>query len=107
MPNLSFRKPRIANLGQVFGIIYRANEEALQMHQDIGEDLAAFHAPSECGDIAYAGCDKVVQKAVAQAETLTGMAWPDIMDEVQARTGGRWFAWTMYQSLIPDPCLEG
>lgn len=107
MPNLSFRKPRIANLGQVFGIVYRANEKALQLHQDIGEDLAAFHAPSECGDIAYSGVDRIMDEAIAQVETLTGMAWPDIYGEVQARTGGRWMNWLVYNSMLPLPNREG
>jgi hypothetical protein len=107
MRNLSYRKPRIPDLGKVFGIIYRANERAIDLHNAVAEDLDAFHAPSECADIAYRGCDQIMLDAIKTAEAVTGMKWPAIMEEVQARTGGRWFAWTMYQSLIPDPCLEG
>lgn len=106
MPNLSYRKPRIANLGQVFGLVYRANEKAIALDNEITEDLRAYAAPSECADVAYNGCDRVIKTAIQAAQDITGMKWPDIMDEIQARTGGRWFAWTMYQSLIPDPCME-
>jgi hypothetical protein len=106
VPNLSYRKPRILDLGKMFGLIYRANEKANELYSAIGEDLEAFHAPSECADIAYRGCDRIVLDAIKTAEAEAGMKWSEILDEVQARTGGRWFAWTMYQSLIPDPYVE-
>jgi hypothetical protein len=101
MPNLSYRKPRIPDLGRVFGLVYRANEKANELYNAIGEDLRAFHAPSECSDIAYLGCDKIVQDAVDTAVAITGMTWREILDEIHARTGGRWLNWLMYQSLIP------
>lgn len=106
MPNLSYRKPRIPDLGKVFGIVYRANLKAVEMISEITEDLRAFHAPSECADIAYQGCDQIVLDAVESVEALTGMKWPKILDEVLARTGGRWMARTLRQSMIPDPCPE-
>jgi hypothetical protein len=107
MPNLSYRKPRMSDLGKVFGVVYRANEKALIMHAEISEELRAYAAPSECADVAYNCCDRLLRDAVGTAEAVTGMTWQEILNEVQARTGGRWFGWTLYNSLIPDPCAEG
>jgi hypothetical protein len=107
MSRLSYRKPRIPDLGKVFGLVYRANERAIDLHNAVAEDLRAFHAPSECADIAYAGCDRIVLDAIKTAEAVTGMKWKDIYDEVYQRTGGRWFNWLVYNSMIPLPGEEG
>jgi hypothetical protein len=101
MRNLSYRKPRIHDLGKVFSVVWQANEKAIQLSYDVTEDLRAFHAPSECAAIAYAGCDRVVLDAIKTAEAVTGMKWEAIVDEIKARTGGRWLGWTLYNSLIP------
>jgi hypothetical protein len=104
--NLYYRKPRISDLGKVFSIIYQANEQAVKLSSEIDEDLRMFHAPSECADIAYRGCDQIVLDAIKTAEAVTGMKWQDIYDEIYARTGGRWFSQFMYQSLVPQPGQE-
>jgi hypothetical protein len=101
MRNLSYRKPNMPDLGKVFGLVYRANEQALELHEAISADLDSFHAPSECAAIAYAGCDRIVLDAIKTAEAVTGWKWEYILDEIKARTGGRWLGWTLYNSLIP------
>lgn len=103
MPRHTTRQPRIRDLGRVFGIIYRANEKAIETASYIDEDLRAFHAPSECYGDAYRDVERVVEQAVAEAEALTGLTWRQIYDEIQQRTGGRWFNWLVYNSMIPLP----
>jgi hypothetical protein len=89
------------NLGAAFGRVWRANEQAIQLMADISEDMAAFHAPSECATLAYGGVDRVVLDAIAEVEGETGMTWDALLAEVRKRTGGRWLAWSLYQSVIP------
>ena len=105
MRDLSCREPRIPNLGRVFGIVYRANERAIKLHDQVGEDLAAFHAPRECADVAYESCDRIMLEAIAIAETVADMKWSDILAEVKARTGGRWLSLFIYESLLPSEGL--
>jgi hypothetical protein len=101
VPNLSYRKPLMHDLGKVFSLVWQANEKAIQMSCDVTEDLRAFNAPSECVSIAYQGCDQIVLDAIKTAEAVTGMKWEALVAEIKARTGGRWLSWTLYNSLIP------
>lgn len=107
MSNLTYRKPLLTDLGVVFGIVWAANEKAIQLSNDINEDLHVHGAPSECYDIAFRGVDQVVKDAIKNVEAVTGLTWPQILEEVKARTGGRWLAWNLYNSLLnARNCVE-
>lgn len=101
MTRLPYRKPRLPDLGVVFGVVYAAAQKARALEAEIAEDLRAFHAPSECGDLAYRGVDRIVEQAIEFAEATTGMTWREILNEAYERTSGRWVNWTLYSNMIP------
>jgi len=101
VPNLTYRKPRIPNLGAAIGLVLKAAERCLEIEQSISEDLAAFHAPSECYESAFRGCRAPLDEAMDEAWRLTGQPWWAIVQEAKARTGGRWVGWTFHNLSVP------
>lgn len=102
MRHLSYRKPRLRDLGMVFGLVYSAAIQVQQRVSEISADLDAFHAPSECNAIAFRGCDQPLRDAIQFVEDVTNMTWAEIVEEAKARTGGRWLGLTMYELEIPS-----
>ena len=100
--NLPYRRPYCQILGQAFGYVLAVAEETAELADAIDDDLRAFHAPSECYPLAMRGINRRIIEAIDIAVAMTGMSWDRIVAEVKERTGGRWLAWTLHNSMIPD-----
>lgn len=96
MRNLSYREPRVRNLGALVSPILRAAREYEESCLAIDEDMKAFHAPSECAELAYDGLHRRILDKIDAAVIVSGMTRRELVAEIKARTGGRWWAWTTY-----------
>lgn len=99
---LSYRTPRIQNLGALFYPIIKAADKVSDDIQSISEDMRAFHAPSECGDIAYRNVYRPMEEAIRKLEQDTGMTWAEVRSELHERTGGRYLNWLSYSKMLPS-----
>jgi hypothetical protein len=102
MSHLAYRKPRCQNLGAAIGLVVRAARECSAREQEIAQDLAAFHAPSECNEAAFRNVRAPMEAAMREAAALAGMPWWMVVQEAYARTRGRWMGWTFYCLEIPE-----
>jgi hypothetical protein len=66
------------------------------LESDIADDLAAFHAPSECDAMAFADIEKIRAKIAAQ----WGWDLVALENELLRRIDGRW----MWMSGMGDLC---
>lgn len=96
MVKLAYRQPRVQNLGAIVGPILTAARRYEAECMEIADDLAAFHAPSECSERAYARADFRILEAIDQAVAKSGLSRTELEAEIMARTGGRWWGWTSY-----------
>lgn len=71
-------------LGKAIGILVRAVEHELAMH----EDVEAFHAPSECHGLVSRGADKRMRVARKHAEAVAGMPLRSIRRRARKIMGG-------------------
>jgi hypothetical protein len=100
--NITYRKPLIPNLGQVVSPIIQAARAYEDSCLAISEDMQAFHAPSECGKIAYNGAYRRLEEAISEAVVQSGVSRQDLVEEIHARIGGRWWNWTSYSLGLPS-----
>lgn len=99
--NLPTRQPKIPNLGQALSPVISAARAFAAQTNDIDEDLRAFHAPSECGEQAYIHAHMTFALAVDQAVAMSGYTRHELVAEIKARTGGRWWDYLCYSMGIP------
>jgi len=81
MSLMKFERPAIRNLGALCSKLYALNRQ----YEYAAEDIAAFHAPSECYTLACKGVDAEKEKIFNGILEETGLDQNDFLFEVARR----------------------
>ena len=81
MSLMKFERPEIRNLGALCSKLYALNKQ----YEYAAEDIAAFHAPSECYTLACQGIDAKKEEIVEEIENATGLTYEEFEKEVARR----------------------
>lgn len=94
--NLPTRQPMIKNLGQLIGPILTAARIYEERAISIEEGLRGFRDPSGCHGPAHEGKWQDFLMAIDIAVAKSGLSRRELVAEIKARTGGRWWEFTCY-----------
>lgn len=85
----------LRNLGQIAAVLRNTSISSHEAHAD----LAAFHAPGECGVLVERANKRHCVTVVEEIEAATGYTVEELIVEFQSRVGGKF----LYMNGIMEP----